>query len=81
MSILFTLRKFIDPVGHRQQQEDLRRQREACPPDADPDEVDLVVPRERRESRAYRCRLCQQDGEDPRFCSFCLAETMEPITT
>jgi hypothetical protein len=79
MSLLWVLRKYIDPVGHRQVQEDLRRQREDWPPDANPNDVDLKLRPAPASAQVYRCRLCGAEGPEPRYCHFCLAETMKPV--
>jgi hypothetical protein len=78
MSILYLLRKYIDPNAFRDEQEDLRRQREDWPPDVEPDEVDQIpAPPEPRQVR-YRCRICDFESERGDYCPTCLASTMEP---
>jgi hypothetical protein len=77
MSILDSLLRFIDPVQHRQQQEDRRRKREALPPDVDEDEVDVVAPRATK-APAMQCRICHHEGTG-QFCPTCLAQTMVPL--
>jgi rubrerythrin len=79
MSILYSLRKWIDPNAWRDEQEDLRRQREDWPPEVDPDEVDTAPPPPLRASIEYRCRICGYEGQGGEFCPTCLASTMEAV--
>jgi hypothetical protein len=78
MSLLDTLLKIIDPIHHRQMQEDRRRKREALPPDVDEDEIDdEVAPRPTR-APLMECRVCHHRGTG-QFCPDCLAQTMVPV--
>lgn len=78
MSILYTLRRWIDPNAWRDEQEDLRRQREDWPPDVEPDDVDTAPPPPTRARIEYRCRICDYTSERGEFCPHCLASTMQP---
>jgi hypothetical protein len=79
MSMLDVLLRYIDdPVQYMRRQQELRRKREAVPPEVDENEIewpglprDLKVP-------LRECRVCQHRGQD-RFCPTCLAETMELV--
>jgi hypothetical protein len=78
MSMLDVLLRYIDdPVQYRRRQEELRRKREALPPEVDEDELDIPeLPREPK-VQMRQCRICEHRGEE-RYCPTCLAETMEP---
>ena len=77
MSSLQPLLRFIDSVQFRNQQEERRRQREAIPPDFEPDPIGELPPLGDARPTPMRCRICRTEGLD-RFCLKCLAETMEP---
>jgi hypothetical protein len=78
MSMLDSLLRYIDdPVQYRRRQEELRRKREAVPPEIDEDDLDIPeLPRE-RSVPDRQCRICQHRGPE-RYCPSCLAETMDP---
>jgi hypothetical protein len=80
MSMLDVLLKYIDdPVQYMRRQQELRRKREAIPPEVDEDEIEEpALPRE-RESPIRECRVCQYRGPEQRYCPTCLAETMELV--
>lgn len=75
MSILEPLLRFIDINTHRLQQEERRRQREAIPPDFDPDELDTAPDAAPTVVRELVCKVCHERGVG-RYCMTCLAETM-----
>lgn len=76
MSLLWTLRKWVDPIEYANEEEARRRQREALPVDPEPgdDPRRLVSAPEKEE--LYRCRACGHTGRDGSFCPRCLAGTM-----
>ena len=78
MSILYALRKWIDVNGWRDEQEDLRRQREDWPPDVDPDAVDEIPQPPAPAKVRYRCRICEWQSDRGDYCPTCLASTMLP---
>jgi hypothetical protein len=78
MSLLWALRKFIDSVAHRQEEEALRRQREDWPPDVEPDSVEEVPSPRDKAPVLYRCRICNFESTRGDYCPTCLASTMEP---
>jgi lipopolysaccharide biosynthesis regulator YciM len=78
MSILYSLRRWIDINEFRAEQEDTRRQREDWPPDVDPDEFDAVPQSPNRPKVRYRCRICEFESERGDYCPTCLASTMQP---
>jgi hypothetical protein len=77
--MLWLFKKFFDPNTAREEQEDLRRQREDWPPDVSPDDVDLEHEQTEAPPERRRCRVCGHEAEDVKFCPTCLAETMVPI--
>jgi lipopolysaccharide biosynthesis regulator YciM len=79
MSLLWVLRKYVDSNKQREEQEDLRRQREDWPPDVNPSDADVVVPTRIDADVRYRCRVCGHEGDEHPFCPTCLAETMLPL--
>lgn len=80
MSLVWLLRKFVDPVQHREDAEELRRKREAIPPDIDPDLVDAAAPPPpKADGRRWRCRVCAHESGDGSYCPTCLADTMKQI--
>lgn len=82
MSLLWVLRKFIDPVQHREETEELRRKREAIPPDVDPDLLESAAPPPPKpDTRRWRCRVCGHQSGDGRYCPTCLADTMRPFVS
>jgi hypothetical protein len=79
MSILFSLRRFVDGNQFREEEEERRRAREVVPPDVSPDAVDVpVLPPRATAARAMRCRVCGLEGDQQTFCPVCLAATMVP---
>jgi hypothetical protein len=74
--MLWGLLRYLDPIAHRKRQEDLRRQREDWPPDINPDETEVTIPREALAGPPKKCRICEYTGPEERFCPLCLAETM-----
>lgn len=79
MSLLDPLLRFIDPIQFRKQQEERRRQREAIPPDFEPEPLDELPPLADQTARAMVCRICAATGTG-KFCLQCLAETMVDAT-
>lgn len=79
MSLMWTLRRWIDP-SQRAEEEDRKRKLEAPLPDqpggdGDPPPLD----RPPRKHTRFRCRTCGLESEDAEFCMQCLAATMEPV--
>ena len=77
-AMLYLFRRLIDSIEARKEAAELRRKREAIPPDVDPDEIDVVVPARQDAEPNRACRLCGFTGKE-RYCPTCLAETMEPV--
>ena len=83
--MLWLFKRFTDPVAHREEQEDRRRQRENVPPDADgASGGEVILPARDDPQRAYTCRVChlkvQLRADESRYCADCLAETLEPTS-
>ena len=77
MSMLDVLLRYIDdPVQYMRRQQELRRKREALPPEVDEDEIEMAELPPEPKVPVRECRVCQHRGVD-RFCPTCLAETME----
>jgi hypothetical protein len=84
VSLLWLFKKYVDPIAHRQEEEDHRRQRENLPPDADGSVGgEVILPTHERPARLHRCRVChaevQLPPDEPPYCTACLAETLEPV--
>lgn len=76
MSIIWTLRKLVDPIAHREAQAAQERDRKHAlrqglgeGDDADPS---AAVERPRR----VECRVCGHRAVDEEYCPRCLAATM-----
>lgn len=80
MSLLSPLLRFIDPIQFRKQQEELRRHREALPPDFEPEPIEDLPSLATIEAKQMQCRICNATGHG-RFCLTCLAETMIELPT
>ena len=79
MSILYLLRKYVDPIQFQQQEEEKRRkletrQAEEAGDDGEGEGKGAAAGRGAR----YCCRVCGYDGREPDFCPHCLAGTMVP---
>ena len=66
MSLLWSLRRYVDSIEYRRQEEDRRIKREVRP--AEPDGAD---------GDGERARVCDYEGDARGYCPTCLAETME----
>jgi len=83
--MLWLFRRIFDPNAAREEAEELRRQREDWPPGFNPDDAGVEVPSPSSDAQpvAMRCRVCgfeaPSTGLGERYCSTCLAETMEPV--
>jgi rubrerythrin len=67
MSIIESLRRLIDPVAVKLDEEDRKRLREEKGPAAQGDQPPFL------------CRMCGYTGKEPTFCPKCLADTMQPL--
>ena len=67
MSIIESLRRLVDPVQAREEEE-LRRQQREQPKRAHAGDP----PR-------FACRICGHVSNDKAYCPECLADTMEPV--
>jgi rubrerythrin len=76
MSIVYTLKKLVDPAAAREEEaqlkkarEEVRQQQSGAPPDpgAEPE----------AEATRWRCRCCGVEDKQGGYCPECLADTME----
>lgn len=78
MSLMWKLRKFIDPAEYEKEDEARRRQRELLEPEKTADGGEPPVKRIETTPRAFKCRVCGHRELDQQFCPKCLAGTMRP---
>jgi hypothetical protein len=78
VSLLWLLRRYIDPIEHRAEAEDRRRARETAPADGQPDATDFAIPHGDADVGRYVCRICGHESGDGAYCPDCLADTMLP---
>jgi hypothetical protein len=77
MSVLDSLLRLVDPIAHRQKQEERRRKRNVQPPGVDA-ELDSPATRPEQAAAPLVCRVCgYRGGPDHPYCPRCLAQTME----
>jgi lipopolysaccharide biosynthesis regulator YciM len=67
MSIIYTLKKIIDPIAARQEEAERKAQREE------------VRQQEAGDPPMYRCRACGLEDSQGAYCPECLADTMEQV--
>jgi len=79
MSLVWTLRKWLDPE-FRREEEERRRLRETLMPTPEPGGGDGEPPLTRAPPPAPDrvCRVCGHVGSEQEFCPSCLAGTMVP---
>jgi len=80
MSIIYTLKKLVDPIAARAEEtqlkkarEDVRRQQSGDPPAPPEADTDGAAP------LRFRCRCCGMEQARGAYCPVCLADTMEPL--
>ncbi|MBU1220529.1 hypothetical protein KKF34_02105 [Myxococcota bacterium] len=66
MSIVYTLKKLVDPVRVRMEETERKRLVE-------------VGESEKSEDAKYRCRVCGLESRSNEYCPACLADTMETV--
>ena len=78
MSIIWTLKKLVDPIAHRQEAAALKKEREqprysmaGDPPD----------PGAAGEEHPHVCTFCGHESREPEYCPVCLADTMRPVVS
>jgi rubrerythrin len=75
VSIVESLRKLVDPVQAKAEEQERKRAREQPLREAEggrPQDEPASPP-------LARCRVCGREDSAPRFCPECLAETMVPL--
>jgi hypothetical protein len=66
MSIVYTLKKAVDPITARAEEAERTRKREEPRREAEGDPP------------VFRCRVCEREAPERSYCPVCLADTMEP---
>ena len=79
MSLLWLFKRFVDPAGHRDEEEERRRQREAMPPEVAESKFDVTLQVPQARAERYRCRVCGAEASERAFCKVCLADTMVAV--
>jgi hypothetical protein len=79
MSILWHLRRYVDSMQQRKEEAEVRRAREALPPDFEGHTVDDPPTRDANEPTKFRCTLCGLEGDQNEYCPACLTLTMKPV--
>lgn len=79
MSVIWTLRKYVDSIAHREEEAAQRRDRRMASlqhtgDNTDSDGATPVVP-----PKTYRCRVCELQSTQQAYCPQCLADTMEEV--
>jgi lipopolysaccharide biosynthesis regulator YciM len=67
MSIIYTLKKIVDPIAARQEEAERKAQREE------------VRQQQAGDPPRYRCRTCGLEDSQGVYCPECLADTMERV--
>jgi rubrerythrin len=79
MSIIWTLRKYVDAIEHREEEAARERDRRLAGRQAlgDGEEEAEVGPP--APEKLHGCRVCGHRSLDPTYCPVCLADTMVPL--
>jgi hypothetical protein len=78
MSLMWTLRRLIDPAAREEDGDREQQLRRAPSPVATgPGASPVWTPP--RHARWGQCRVCARYVKDSRFCTACLAETVKPL--
>ena len=83
MSLMWSLKRFIDPAQWLREEWDRRSAREdkEGEPKADDPPPQLVMPEETvRVAERGACRTCAWESASGEFCPKCLADTMQRVT-
>ena len=76
MSIVYTLKKIVDPAAAREEEAQLKKAREAVRQQESGDPPEPGAEPEAEPTR-WRCRCCGVEDEQGAYCPECLADTME----
>ncbi len=80
MSIIWTLRKHIDSIQHREEEAARQRDRDVARRQGVGDGDDEEAPAPPAEAaKQYECRVCGRRSTDGAYCPDCLAETMVEV--
>ena len=78
MSLMWTLRKLVDPVQWLRESWERRSAREDKPGEPkDGGTPALVVESIERPAEKWACRMCAYSSESGAYCPRCLADTMQ----
>ncbi len=66
MSLMYTIKKVLDPLAAREEEARRRRQRES-------------VPDQNGDDHRFRCRVCGFVSDQWEYCPHCLADTMNQV--
>ena len=76
MSIIWTLRKLVDPIAHREAQAAQERDRKHALRQGLGEGDDAAATAKSSPRRRVECRICGHRAEDEEYCPSCLAATM-----
>lgn len=77
MSLLWTLRKLIDPVEWMRESEEKRSAREDKPGEPKDGGGGISVEDVARPAEVWACRICSHESGAGSYCAKCLADTMQ----
>jgi len=80
MSIIYTLKKIVDPIAAREEDAQLKKAREEArqQQSGDPPSPPGAGPGGAAAPSRFRCRCCGVEDAQGAYCPGCLADTMEP---
>lgn len=78
MSLMWTLRKFVDPLEWRKESEEKRAARELVVEQPNDGGGGPAVARLARPAEEWTCRICAYESAAGDYCPTCLADTMQP---
>lgn len=76
MSLMWTLRKFADPLQWLRESEEKRAAREVKPGEPKDGGSDVVLETPERPAEQWACRTCAYESGAGDYCPKCLADTM-----
>jgi len=80
MSIIWTLRKLVDPIAHREAQAAQERDRKHARRQGLGEGGDTPPTATAETSRRFECRVCGHRSADEEYCPRCLAATMVELS-
>ena len=79
MSLIWTLRRFADPLQWLKENEDKRRARESQPGEPHDGGGGPHVDEVPRPAEWWACRICSRHSTSGSYCPTCLADTMQRV--